>query len=51
MLNREDLANITAVFHQWGLIDTQGALSVQPLQDAYATAIQRGENAQAVEVL
>ncbi|XP_026314525.1 venom serine carboxypeptidase-like [Hyposmocoma kahamanoa] len=49
VLDREDIENVTAVFHQWGLIDTQGALAVRPLQDAYVSAIQRGEYAQAAE--
>lgn len=50
VLDREDIENVTSVFRQWGLIDTQGALAVQPLQDAYSSAIHRGDNAQAAEV-
>lgn len=50
VLNRENLVNVIAGYRQWGMIDTQGALAVQPLQDAYAEAIHRGQSAQAAEV-
>ncbi|KAG6450425.1 hypothetical protein O3G_MSEX006553 [Manduca sexta] len=49
VLNRDSIANYSAVFQQWGLIDSQGAEAIKPLQDAYYDAIKKENDEKAFE--
>lgn len=50
VVDRYSVANYTSTFQQWGLIDTQGAMSVKSLQDQYIKAILDGDASAAYDV-
>lgn len=50
VLNREAISNYSAVYKQWGLIDSQGALAVKHLQDNLNKAIRDHDNDKAEDV-
>ncbi|XP_028034214.1 venom serine carboxypeptidase-like [Bombyx mandarina] len=50
VVDRYSVANYTSTFQQWGLIDTQGAMSVKSLQDQYIKAILDGDASAAYDL-
>ncbi|KOB65687.1 Carboxypeptidase [Operophtera brumata] len=50
VLNRAVISDYRSIFQQWGLIDSQGALAVKPLQDALNKAISEHDSATATDL-
>lgn len=47
VLSRASIAEYSAIYYQWGLIDSQGLLAAKPLQDAYNKALASGDSIKA----
>ncbi|CAH0602899.1 unnamed protein product [Chrysodeixis includens] len=50
VLSRDSIADYSSIYHQWGLVDTQGKLAVKPLQEAYNKAIENGDSENAAHL-
>ncbi|CAG4997673.1 unnamed protein product [Parnassius apollo] len=48
VLDRASIANFTSVFYHWGLIDSQGVIAANPLQEQYIQAVEIGNSSAAV---
>lgn len=49
-MNRNVIADYSAIYQQWGLIDSQGVLAVKHLQDDYTKAIKNEDSVKAMNV-
>ncbi|CAH2988971.1 unnamed protein product [Chilo suppressalis] len=50
LIDRRDETDISSTYYQWGLIDQQGKLVVQPLQHQYEKAIEKNDSAAAYKL-
>lgn len=50
ILDRDSVVDYIRLFYDWGLIDSQGALAVKPIQNEFDQAVKDGNNLEANEV-